>query len=354
MFKSKNLSPTTLSAFIASVLFLVVALFSYFFTGNIKSVLITAVATGLLSYLLIQYIIDRFIYRKIKLIYKFISQTKATKREEFFANELLPKKTIEEVKEEVIQWAEERKVEIERLQSNEQFRREFLMNLSHELKTPIFSAQGYIDTLLNGALNDEEVNMLFLQKAAKSIDRLSDLVTDLDEISSIESNRIPINKTVFVIQDLIHDVYDELAQKAATKQISLLIKKGCENDITVYADQAKIKQVLVNLVENSINYGRDSGETQAGIYVAGGQEVFIEITDNGIGMKEEQIPRVFERFYRADAARTRHSGGTGLGLAIVKHIIEAHHHTVTCRSKVDVGTSFGFFLDKNEHSASKN
>lgn len=353
MFQSKNLSPTKLAFVIALVIALLTALFVYYFSQNGISALITLVCIGIVCYLLVYFVIERFIYRKIKLIYKFISQTKASKREEFYASELLPQKTIEEVNEDVAKWAEERKGEIERLQNNEQFRREFLMNLAHELKTPIFSAQGYIDTLLNGAVHDKNVNIEFLQKAEKSIDRLSDLVNDLDEISKIESNQIPVNKTMFVMQTLIKDVYEELSQKAASKKINLLIKKGCEQEINVFADKQKIKQVLVNLVENSINYGKENGETTTGIYIVDDKEVFIEVTDNGIGIHEEQIPRVFERFYRTDSARARNSGGTGLGLAIVKHIIEAHNHTVTCRSKMDVGTSFGFSLDREETSATK-
>jgi two-component system phosphate regulon sensor histidine kinase PhoR len=346
MFNSKNLSPARLAFFISLIITLLVAMFLFFFTRNLQDILITFAVVGIVSYLLIYYVIERFIYRKIKLIYKFISQTKATKREEYFANELLPQKTIEEVRDEVTKWAEERKVEIERLQNNEQFRREFLMNLAHELKTPIFAAQGYIDTLLNGAIHDDNVNITFLQKAGKSIDRLSDLVTDLDEISKIESNQLPINKSTFMIQDLIKDVYEELSQKATIKKIKLGIKKGCEQDIEVVADLLKIKQVLVNLIENSINYGKENGETNAGVYIVDSKQVFIEITDDGIGINDEHISRVFERFYRTDSARSRNAGGTGLGLAIVKHIVEAHNHSVTCRSKLDVGTSFGFTLDR--------
>ena len=346
MFNSKNLSPARLAFFISLIITLLVSMFLFFFTRNLQDILITFAVVGIVSYLLIYYVIERFIYRKIKLIYKFISQTKATKREEYFANELLPQKTIEEVRDEVTKWAEERKVEIERLQNNEQFRREFLMNLAHELKTPIFAAQGYIDTLLNGAIHDDNVNITFLQKAGKSIDRLSDLVTDLDEISTIESNQLPINKSSFMIQDLIKDVYEELSQKATIKKIKLGIKKGCEQDIEVVADLLKIKQVLVNLIENSINYGKENGETNAGVYIVDSKQVFIEITDDGIGINDEHISRVFERFYRTDSARSRNAGGTGLGLAIVKHIVEAHNHSVTCRSKLDVGTSFGFTLDR--------
>jgi len=299
------------------------------------------------SYFLIHTVLQQFIYRNIKLIYKFISQTKATQREEFYASELLPPKTIEEVDQDVQRWSEERKGEIERLESNEQFRKEFLMNLAHELRTPIFSSQGYIHTLLDGAMDDPKVSEQFLAKAAKSIDRLAELVDDLDVISKLESNRMPLMKKEFVIQELIHDVFDELLQKAEQKHIQLKIKKGCESPVEVWADEQKIRQVLVNLVENSIKYGREQGATTAGIYIVDGKTVFVEITDNGMGMSEEHIPRVFERFYRTDSARSRNVGGTGLGLAIVKHIIEAHGQTVTCRSTPDVGSSFGFTLSRS-------
>lgn len=303
------------------------------------------VSSILSSYIIFQ-VLDRFLYRKIKLIYKFISQTKATQREEFYASEILPQKTIEQVQQDVEQWAHDRRGELERLQSNETFRKEFLMNLAHELKTPIFSAQGYIETLLDGAINDENQRMVFLENSSRSIDRLAALVDDLDVISKLESNRIPIHPENFVIQDLIRETFAELQQQAENKGIQLLIKKGCESAVEVSADQMKIKQVLVNLVENSIKYGKLSGETNAGIYIVDRRTVLVEITDNGIGIAEDQVSRVFERFFRTDSARSRSQGGTGLGLAIVKHIVEAHGHSVTCRSTVDVGSSFGFTLDR--------
>ena len=303
------------------------------------------VGSILSSYIIFQ-VLDRFLYRKIKLIYKFISQTKATQREEFYASEILPQKTIGQVQQDVEQWAHDRRGELERLQSNETFRKEFLMNLAHELKTPIFSTQGYIETLLDGAINDEKQRMVFLENSSRSIDRLAALVDDLDVISKLESNRIPIDPENFVIQDLIRETFAELQQQAENKGIHLLIKKGCESAVDVSADRMKIKQVLVNLVENSIKYGKLSGETNAGIYIVDRRTVLVEITDNGIGIAEDQVSRVFERFFRTDSARSRSQGGTGLGLAIVKHIVEAHGHSVTCRSTVDVGSSFGFTLDR--------
>lgn len=280
------------------------------------------------------------------MIYKFISYTKATQREEFYNQELLPQKTVEEVSNDVENWAAARKSEIEKLQSNEAFRKEFLMNLAHELRTPIFSTQAYIETLLEGADADPNVRQQFLENSAKNIDRLAALVDDVDEISKIESNQIPLVKQNFVVQQLIQEVFQELLPLAQKQSITLAIKKGCESAVSVHADKQKIKQVLVNLLENSIKYGKEKGETTAGIYVVDNSTVYVEITDNGTGIAEEHVPRVFERFYRTDSARSRGMGGTGLGLAIVKHIIEAHGHTVTCRSTLDVGSSFGFTIDK--------
>ena len=290
--------------------------------------------------------VEWFIYRHIKLIYKLIAQTKATKREEFYAENLLPRKTLEEVEEDVSKWASEYRVEIERLESNVQFRKEFLMNLAHEIKTPIFSVQGYIDTLMDGAIDDESVRMNFLSGASKGIDRLANLVNDIDVITKLESNRLPLVRSDFVVQELIHDIFEELAQKAAKKRMELQIKKGCESPVMLHADEAKIRQVLVNLIDNAIKYGREMGSVTAGIYIVDEKTAYVEITDDGIGISEVHFPRIFERFYRTDAARARAVGGTGLGLAIVKHIVEAHHGTVSCRSTPDVGSSFGFTIDR--------
>jgi two-component system phosphate regulon sensor histidine kinase PhoR len=343
----KNASPVRLSFFTSLLIAVLTGIILLFFTQDWINILIACGSMAFISYFLIYTTLERFIYRKIKLIYKFISQTKATKREEFYNSELLPARTIDEVNVDVEKWAKAQKSEIEKLQSNEQFRKEFLMNLAHELRTPIFSTQGYIETLLDGAMFDENVRQAFLENSSKNIDRLAALVDDLDTISKLESNQVPIIKEEFIIQDLIKEIYQELAQKAEKKLIRLNIKKGCESAIEVFADKQKIKQVLVNLTENSIKYGKENGETTAGVYIIDGKNVFIEITDDGTGIAEDQIPRVFERFFRTDSARSRNVGGTGLGLAIVKHIIEAHGHTVSCRSKKDVGSSFGFTLDKS-------
>lgn len=345
---TKNASPRLLSSITAFIISTVNALMSLLVVREWYIPLIVFGVTFVIIYWIYNYTLQRFIYRKIKLIYKFIYQTKATKKEEFFYNNILPQKSLEEVNKDVQNWAAQKRNEIEILQANEQFRKEFLMNLAHELRTPIFSVQGYIDTLAGGAIHDEQVNLKFLNNASKGIDRLVQLVDDLDEISKLESGRIPIIQESFPIQDLVKDVYEEMALIAAEKDIQLLLKKGTERQLAVYADKPKIRQVLVNLVENALKYGNEGGEITVGCYELDGKNIYVEVGDNGPGIAEEHLSRIFERFYRADRSRARNIGGTGLGLAIVKHIVEAHGQTVTVRSKPGVGSSFGFTLEKGK------
>lgn len=343
---TKNLSPRQLSIITGLIVSICNALLSILYTEQWYTPLVIFAVTFIITYRLYYYTLQRFIYRKIKLIYKFIYQTKATKREEFFYENILPQKSIEEVSDDVQEWATQKKDEIEVLHANEQFRKEFLMNLAHELRTPIFTIQGYIDTLQGGALDDPNVNRKFLANASRGIDRLVRLVDDLDQISKLESGRIPIIQEAFIVQELIKDVYEELALQAKEKNIQLLFKKGTERSLIVYADKPKIKQVLVNLIENAIKYGNEGGSVTAGCYEVDEKHIYIEISDDGPGIGEEHLSRIFERFYRADRSRSREIGGTGLGLAIVKHIIEAHGQTVNARSKLTVGSSFGFTLEK--------
>jgi two-component system, OmpR family, phosphate regulon sensor histidine kinase PhoR len=345
---TKNLSPRGLASFTAFIISAINALLTILLKPEWYIPVIIFILTFIITYYLYYYTLQRFIYRKIKLIYKFIYQTKATKKEEFFYDQLLPQKSIEEVSEDVEKWATQRRQEIEVLRANEQYRKEFLMNLAHELRTPIFTIQGYVDTLLNGAIDDQEVNKKFLTNASKGIDRLVRLVDDLNEISKLEGGSAPIIKEHFVIQDLISEVFEELSMRAEEKQIALTFKKGTEKGIFVVGDKSKIKQVLVNLVENGIKYGNEKGTITAGCYDLDEKHIYIEISDDGPGIGEEHLARIFERFYRADRSRSRTIGGTGLGLAIVKHIIEAHGQTVNVRSKPGVGSSFGFTLERGE------
>jgi len=345
MFKTKNLSPQQLSAFTAIILSVPISLGIWILRPDWIIALVSLVITFIGSYFLIRFVLESFIYRKIKLIYKFIYQTKATKREETYYKYILPQKGIDEVREDVEQWAEQRKAEIELLRTNEAYRKEFLQNLAHEFKTPIFAIQGYVDTLLNGALDSPEVSKRFLENAARNVDRMVNLVEDLDEISRLESGEQPLYKENFVIQDIIRETYETLSIKTAARNIKCSIKKGCESPVTVFADKEKIRQVIINLLENATKYGKYDGSIVASIYTTDGKHVLIEFSDDGIGISEEHLPRIFERFYRTDRGRSRDIGGTGLGLAICKHIIEAHGQTMHVRSKLDVGTTIGFTLD---------
>jgi two-component system phosphate regulon sensor histidine kinase PhoR len=344
MFKAKNISPAKLSFFTAVCLSIPVSIAFYLINFRIIDSLIALVLVFFLSFFLIQFVLNKFIYRKIKVIYKYIYQTKASKQEEMYYKYVLPPKSIEEVNEDVEEWALQQKSVIENLRNNENYRKEFLQNLSHEIKTPVFAIQGYLDILLNGALENPDTSKKYLENAERNVNRMVHLINDLDEIIKLESGEENIQKENFVIQDLVHQVYETLSQKASEKNIILNIKKGCELPVEVFADKEKIFRVLINLVDNAIKYGNKGGFVTSGFYKTDDEHVLIEITDNGIGIKEEHLPRIFERFYRTDSGRSRNAGGSGLGLAICKHIIEAHHQNIHVRSKLNVGTTIGFTL----------
>ena len=345
MFSTKNISPRQLSAFTALMLAVPISVLIGYVEKSwwIGLVCFAIILAG--SYFLISFMLERFIYRKIKLIYKFIYKTKATKREETYYKYVLPQKSIDEVREDVEAWATKNEEELEMLRQNEQFRKEFLQNLSHEFKTPVFAIQGYVDTLLSGAMEKPEINKKFLEKTAKNVDRLTHLLNDLDEISRLERGELVLYKENFVIQDLVKDVYESLSVKTEPLHIYCAIKKGCESPLTVFADKEKIRQVLTNLVENSIKYGKPNGSITASMYKTDGKHILIEISDDGIGIPEKHLPRIFERFYRTEEGRSIDVSGSGLGLAICKHIIEAHGQTIHVRSTEAVGTTVGFTLD---------
>jgi two-component system, OmpR family, phosphate regulon sensor histidine kinase PhoR len=342
---TKNISPRKLSAFTALFLSIPISLGIFLLEQNWKVLVISFVLVFAGSYFLISFTLERFIYRKIKLIYKFIQQTKATHKEETYYQYLLPKKGIDEVREDVEAWAEKQAEEIELLKKNEQFRKEFLQNLSHEFKTPVFAIQGYVDTLLQGAMENPEVNRKFLENTSRNIERLVNLMTDLDEISKLERGEQVIAKENFVIQDLVREVFESLSIKAEQRNIHCSIKKGCESPLVVFADMEKIRQVLLNLVENSIKYGKINGEITASMYRTDGKHILIEISDDGVGIPEKYLSRIFERFYRTEEGRRIDVTGSGLGLAICKHIIEAHGQSIHVRSTEDIGTTIGFTLE---------
>lgn len=343
----KNITPVRLALWNAVALTIFITLLTLFILDDKVQVIWISVGTFLSSYFLYLSTLRYFIYRKIKLIYKLIFDTKATKKEEYFYERILPHKSIEEVRDEVEDWKNKKNIEIQVLRNNEQFRKEFLMNLAHELRTPIFTTQGYIHTLMDGAINDDKVCMQFLTNAGKGIDRLADLTQDIEKITNLESGKIPIIKEIFNIQDLVKDVYAEMDMMAQKRRIKLQIKQGTNIALHVNADKSKIRQVIENLVTNAIKYGFDDMTITTGFYIVDEHKILVEINDTGPGIREEIIPRLFERFYRGDKSRNRKIGGTGLGLSIVKHIIEAHEQSVTVRSKITVGSTFGFTLERS-------
>lgn len=348
MLSTKNTSPRQISFYTALALAVPISLLVYVYERRWVPVTVSFLTVLAGGYLLISFVLERFIYRKIKLIYKFIYQTKATKREETYYKYILPQKSIDEVREDVEEWAEKRNEEIELLRANEQFRKEFLQNLSHEFKTPVFAIQGYVDTLLQGALENPAVNKRFLEKTASNVDRLTNLLNDLDEISKLERGELNLFKQNFVIQDLVKEAFESISIMAEQKNIRCHIKKGCESPLIVFADKEKIRQVLVNLVENSIKYGKQNGTITASMYITDGKHILAEISDDGIGIAEKQVQRIFERFYRTEEGRSMDVSGSGLGLAICKHIIEAHGQTIHVRSRQDVGTTIGFTLERKK------
>ncbi|MBK7097244.1 MAG: sensor histidine kinase [Sphingobacteriales bacterium] len=345
MFDAKNLSSRRLSIYTAIALAIPVGLIFYIAEGRKWLALGIFVTVLLMAYFLFLFVLERFIYRKIKPIYKLIYKTKATKKEETYYKYILPAKSISEVAEDVEAWAEENRLEMELLKANEQYRREFLQNLSHEFKTPVFSILSYVETLLNTQNDDPEIRKRFLEKTSKNVQRLAGMLNDLDEISKLERGELKLKKSNFVIQELLRECQESIAIKTEPLRVKTGIKKGCEAPIAVNADKEKIRQVLLNLFENAIKYGRKNGSIKVGVYATDDKRILVEISDDGIGISSKSLPRIFERFYRTESGRNVEASGSGLGLAICKHIIEAHRQTIHIRSTENVGTTIGFTLD---------
>jgi len=346
----KNPTPRSLAlraALVAAVIVLlsefITNLFPYF-QKNWISLLVVFVIAFATTFIVFYFLLEKFIYRKIKLIYKTISNFRSTK-EKNQAKINLGDDIIGSVNREVIDWQQNRSDEIAELRKMEDFRKEFLGNVSHELKTPIFNIQGYIHTLLEGGMDDKEVNVHYLQRASKSVDRLCLIVEDLESISKLEAGEMILELRVFDVRDLVKEVFESLELQADEKKIRLGLKDGNDKSFYVQADKERIRQVLVNLVVNSIKYGKKNGSTVVGIYDMD-ENILVEVTDDGIGVETQHLQRLFERFYRVDKSRSREAGGTGLGLAIVKHIIEAHQQTINVRSTFGIGTTFAFTLKK--------
>lgn len=290
------------------------------------------------------FIIRKYVAYKLKPIYSIVLSR------DVHTNEILSElkdKRVENIGEELTAWADTNDKEIARLKEAEQFRKQYLGNVAHELKTPIFNIQGYISTLLDGGLEDELINRKYLERAEKSIDRLINIVNDLDTISKLESSMNKLNLEKFDIVALAKEIAEQAEIEADKKHIRISVK-GVENlpsPFWVLADKHYIGQVLVNLIINSIRYGKEGGQTRIRFRDML-DKILVEVEDNGLGIGKEDLPRIFERFYRTDKGRSREQGGTGLGLAIVKHIIEAHGERISVRSEPGVGSTFSFTLKK--------
>jgi two-component system phosphate regulon sensor histidine kinase PhoR len=296
-------------------------------------------------FFLFNYYIERIIFEKIKLVYKLIYNLKRDKDLKSAMGDYITDDPITDVEEQVKDWARDKKKEIDQLKLLAKYRKEFLANLSHEFKTPLFSIQGYIQMLLDDDLEDKNQTRNFLSKTDRNIERLVVLVNDLDEIAHLESGKVEMVIKSFELLQLIQDVKEMSEQKAKELKITLSIFKEGSFRSMVEADREKITQVLINLIDNALKYGKMGGKVKIMLFDMG-EKVLVEVTDDGIGIAEQHLPRLFERFYRTDASRARSIGGSGLGLAIVKHILDAHNETIHVRSTEGIGTTFAFTLQK--------
>jgi two-component system phosphate regulon sensor histidine kinase PhoR len=345
----KNLTPhqiTIASALTTSVIIGVsyiflalspLAVFSWFVFALI------VILTSFISYFVNLFFLEKYIYRKVKLIYKIIHKSKISALDD--QDIKLSENVLERVEDEVSKWMENQYKEIQSLKNLEKYRRNFLGNISHELKTPIFSIQGYIHTLLDGGLEDKNINYEYLERAANNVERLQTIVEDLEIIARLENETMVLDIQNFDIKTLVMETIEDLEMTAKAKGILLSLKEGADKGFIVKADRENIRQVLTNLVVNSIKYGKDDGRTKIGFYDMN-DYILVEVSDNGIGINDKHLNHVFDRFYRVDKSRSRNQGGSGLGLSIVKHIIEAHKQTITVRSTKGMGSTFGFTLAK--------
>ena len=330
------------SAYI-TLFFLGVFLLYHFFNAPLQLFFVFGFALCLFvfSFLLIQYRVETFIYKRVKKIYDDVSLLENTS----FRNQPITTDMATLTKE-VQKFARDKKLEIETLKIREEYRREFLGNVSHELKTPLFTVQGYLLTLLDGAMDDKNIRKKYLQRAEKGVERLIYIVKDLDMITKLETGDINLDVSKFNIIEVIQNVFDLLEMRASKKHITLTFDNKYAKPIWIIGDQEKVQQVVTNLVVNSIKYGKEGATTEVGIEDLVNNKVIIRITDNGEGIEKQHIPRLFERFYRVDKSGARSEGGSGLGLAIVKHIIEGHNEKIYVESQFGVGSEFSFTMEK--------
>jgi two-component system phosphate regulon sensor histidine kinase PhoR len=313
----------------------------YFFEFKWLPVVVFAVVFFIFSFVIIQYRIERYIYRRVKTIYDDLTLLESTSLTRGAITTDMATLT-----QEIDKFARDKKLEIETLKVREQYRKEFLGNVSHELKTPLFTIQGYILTLLDGAMNDKKIRKKYLERANSAVERLSYIVSDLDLITKLEAGDLRLQPEVFDIVALIKEVFGMVEMRANDKKITLTFDREYSTPLMVRADKERVQQVLVNLIINSLKYGRTKGTTEVSIENLIKNKAIIRVTDNGEGIEKNHLARLFERFYRVDKSGSRKEGGSGLGLSIVKHIIEAHNERIYVESEYGVGSEFSFTLEK--------
>ncbi len=309
------------------------------------SIAITGIFIFLASFIIIQYRVQRFIYKRIKKIYEDVSLLESSS----FSDRQIAT-DMKTLTEQVERFAKKKKIEIETLKVREEYRKEFLGNISHELKTPLFTVQGYIDTLIDGAHKDKTIRKKYLERAQKGVERLTYIVADMDMITKLEVGDMSLKMEDFNIIELIEQIFEQFEMKSAKHKISLLFDMEYPQPVMVYGDRERIQQVISNLIVNSIKYGRVNGTTEVAVEDLINNKVIVRVSDNGEGIKREFIPRLFERFFRVDRTGSRKEGGSGLGLAIVKHIVEAHGERIYVDSELGIGSEFSFTLEKTRSS----
>lgn len=334
----------TSSMYITAFLTLFMSVFLYaFYALNILHIIVFTLSCFVFSFFIIQYRVEHFIYKRIKKIYADLTllESSSFKREQITTDMVT-------LRQEIDKYAKDKKLEIDTLKIRESYRKEFIGNVSHELKTPLFTVQGYISTLLDGDVNDETLRNKYLERADKGVERLIYIIKDLDMITKLETGDLSLNISPFDIVGLIQNVFELFEMKASKKKITLTFDKNYNKPIMVSGDRERIQQVLSNLIVNSIKYGSQKGTTEVSVENLIKNKVIVRVTDNGEGIVQEHIPRLFERFYRVDKSGSRKEGGSGLGLSIVKHIIEAHNENIYIESELGIGSEFSFTLEKAE------
>ena len=328
------------AAYLSIILMFILGIFLQGISGfNLWYIFVFGISFFGICFALIQFRLERFIYKRIKIMYDDISLLDATS----FSQKSIST-DMETLTAELGRFAENKKIEIETLKVRENYRKEFIGNVSHELKTPLFTVQGYILTLLDGAYKDKAVRKKYLKRANKGVERLMYIIKDLDMITQLEVGGLALEKENFNIIKLVKNIFDLLEMKASVKNISLVFDKNYKESIKVYGDQERIQQVLSNLIVNSIKYGKNEGTTEISVEHLVKDKVIIRVTDNGEGIENEHLPRLFERFYRVDKSGSRKEGGSGLGLSIVKHIMDAHQENIYVESQHGIGSEFSFTM----------